>query len=70
MHDSTPTHCYLGTKACGFGFIAVDSPELGPEIGRDTDWMVRTGGKVERLLIQAGRDACGAMPAECDACRN
>lgn len=65
----TPSHCYLGTRPCGcFGFIAGDVPELAQEIAQDAAWLIAAGGKMERLPLQDGRDACADMPARCDTC--
>lgn len=67
---NVPTHAYLGTKGCGcFAFICVDDPEYASEIARDTRWVIKRGGSVERLPMQDAKDKLGAMQSGCSTCK-
>lgn len=67
---SAPSHAYLGTKACGcFGFIACDMPDLARDIARDTGWLIKRGGEIERLSLEDAKAKVRDLPATCEVCR-
>jgi hypothetical protein len=65
----SPTHCYLGVKACGcFGFIGGDEPSLAKDIAKSTKWIIRNGGLVERLPLEEGKARVAYLHHGCAAC--
>jgi hypothetical protein len=67
--EDRPSHAYLGLKKCGcFGFIGGDEPSLAKDNAKDSAWLVKNSGTVERLPVDEAKVRLLMIPHGCAEC--